>query len=99
MGIDISLSGFVSAVANMRGTGVISSVGIGFMERKHNPKLRTSHIEALRKEIRKSREKYKKMIPVIAEGDINSGKDLLRILNIGSSALQLGTRYCYHKRT
>jgi NAD(P)H-dependent flavin oxidoreductase YrpB (nitropropane dioxygenase family) len=57
MGIGISLSGLASAVANMGGIGVISSVGIGFIEKNHNPNLKISHIEALRKEIRKAREK------------------------------------------
>ena len=36
MGIGISLSGLAAAVANMGGIGVISSVGIGFLEKKRN---------------------------------------------------------------
>ena len=57
MGIGISLSGLASAVANMGGIGVISSVGIGFIERNHHQNLKNSHIEAMRKEIRKARGK------------------------------------------
>ena len=55
MGIGISLSGLASAVANMGGIGVISSVGIGFIERNHKLSLNNSHIEAMRQEIRKAR--------------------------------------------
>ena len=64
MGIGISLSGLAAAVANMGGIGVISSVGIGFLDKKPNLSLRKSHIEALRSEIRKSREKSNGVIGV-----------------------------------
>jgi NAD(P)H-dependent flavin oxidoreductase YrpB (nitropropane dioxygenase family) len=55
MGIGISLSGLASAVANMGGIGVISSVGIGFIERNKSLSLKNNHIEAIRREIRKAR--------------------------------------------
>lgn len=55
MGIGISLSGLASAVANMGGVGVISTVGIGFINKKPQSKLRQNHMDAIRKEIRKAR--------------------------------------------
>lgn len=56
MGIGISLSGLASAVANMGGIGVISSVGIGFLGKNQKTNLKISHIEALKREIQKARE-------------------------------------------
>jgi nitronate monooxygenase len=37
--------------------------------------------------------KYNKEIPVIAAGGIYTGDDILRIINLGASAVQLGTRF------
>ncbi len=59
MGIGISLSGLASAVANMGGIGVISTVGIGFINNDIKSINRNSHIEAIRREIRKAREMSK----------------------------------------
>ncbi len=56
MGVGISLSGLASAVANMGGVGVISSVAIGLIENKNNLGYRQANIEGLRNEIRKARE-------------------------------------------
>ncbi|MDZ7738002.1 MAG: nitronate monooxygenase [Bacteroidales bacterium] len=56
MGIGISLSGLASAVANMGGVGVISTVGIGFLNNDRNRSRRENHIEAIRQEIRKARQ-------------------------------------------
>ncbi|HER08153.1 MAG TPA: nitronate monooxygenase [Bacteroides sp.] len=56
MGIGISLSGLASAVANMGGVGVISTVGIGFLDNSSRRNYNLSHMEAIRKEIRKARE-------------------------------------------
>jgi NAD(P)H-dependent flavin oxidoreductase YrpB (nitropropane dioxygenase family) len=39
------------------------------------------------------KEKYDKDIPVIAAGGIFSGYDIFKILNIGASGVQLGTRF------
>ncbi len=57
MGIGISLSGLASAVANMGGIGVISSVGIGFI--KPNPRVsqKQNNIDAIRNEIKNARKK------------------------------------------
>ena len=56
MGIGISLSGLASSVANMGGVGVISAVGIGYINRNVNISLKLNHIDAIREEIRKARE-------------------------------------------
>lgn len=56
MGIGISLSGLASAVANMGGIGVISTVGIGLTESGANLRnYKTRNIDFLRDEIRKAR--------------------------------------------
>jgi len=54
MGIGISLAGLASAVANMGGIGVISSVGIGFLDEK-STSYRKNSIEAIRKTIQQAR--------------------------------------------
>jgi len=64
MGIGISLSGLASAVANMGGIGVISSIAIGLIESKGNSRYRQRNIEGLRKEIRKARGMTKGMLGV-----------------------------------
>ena len=56
MGIGVSLSGLASAVANMGGIGVISSVAIGLVDSKTTSKYRQRNIDRLRQEIRKARE-------------------------------------------
>lgn len=55
MGVGISLSGLASAVANMGGIGVISSVAIGLISNKNNSSYRQANIDGLRDEIRKAR--------------------------------------------
>ncbi len=56
MGIGISVAGLASAVANMGGVGVISTVGIGLVENEKYTNLKKHNIEALRNSIRKARE-------------------------------------------
>jgi len=56
MGIGISLSGLASAVANQGGVGVISTAGIGMMEKDYQSNYIEANIRALRNEIRKARE-------------------------------------------
>lgn len=55
MGIGISLSGLASAVANQGGVGVISTAGIGMMEKDYQSNYIEANIRALRNEIRKAR--------------------------------------------
>jgi len=56
MGIGISLSSLASAVANMGGVGIISTVGIGLTGKPNKLGYKKSNIEAVRREIRKARE-------------------------------------------
>jgi nitronate monooxygenase len=60
MGIGISMSKLASAVANMGGIGVISTVGIGltseYQESNTNKSYIKGNIDALRAEIRKARQ-------------------------------------------
>ena len=56
MGIGVSLSKLASAVANMGGVGIISSVGIGLTGKQTNQSYKKSNIDAIRNEIRKARE-------------------------------------------
>jgi len=56
MGIGISLSGLASAVANMGGVGIISTVGIGLTGQPNKLGYKKNNIEAIKAEIRKARE-------------------------------------------
>ena len=56
MGIGISLSKLASAVANMGGVGIISTVGIGLTGKQNNLGWKKGNIEGVRQEIRKARE-------------------------------------------
>ncbi|MCK4747536.1 MAG: nitronate monooxygenase, partial [Bacteroidales bacterium] len=56
MGIGISLSKLASAVANMGGVGIISTVGIGLTSKQTGVGYKKSNIDAIRNEIRKARE-------------------------------------------
>ena len=56
MGIGISLSKLASAVANMGGVGIISTVGIGLTGKQTAKGYKKGNVEAIRKEIRKARE-------------------------------------------
>jgi nitronate monooxygenase len=55
MGVGISLAGLASAVANMGGVGVISSVGIGLVDDPSFKNYKQGSIDALRLEIQKAR--------------------------------------------
>ena len=55
MGIGISLSKLASAVANMGGVGIISTVGIGLTGKQKNLGWKKGNIEGVRQEIRKAR--------------------------------------------
>lgn len=56
MGIGISLSKLASAVANMGGVGIISTVGIGLTGPQYKLGWKKGNIEGVRREIRKARE-------------------------------------------
>lgn len=57
MGVGISLSGLVSAVANAGGIGVIATAGIGQFEPDLDTNFKEANKRALRKEIRKAKSK------------------------------------------
>lgn len=78
MGIGISLSGLASAVANMGGVGVISTVGIGFLDGKPGNNLKARHIDAIREEIRKARELTTGILGVNIMSVITNFSDMVR---------------------
>ncbi len=55
MGVGISLSGLAAATANEGGIGVISSVGLGLLEKVERKSYRRDNLICLRKEIRKAK--------------------------------------------
>lgn len=64
MGIGVSLAGLASAVANMGGVGVISTVGIGLTDSKKSSNSPRNNIEVLRANIRKAKEQTKGVLGV-----------------------------------
>lgn len=64
MGVGISLAGLASAVAEEGGIGVISSVGIGMLEADFYASPLQANVRALRREIRKARERTDGIIGV-----------------------------------
>lgn len=64
MSVGISLSGLSSAVANEGGIGVIGAAGIGMMEPDFGKNYSEANDRALRKEIRKAKEKTDGLIGV-----------------------------------
>jgi len=55
MGIGVSLSGLAGAVANVGGIGVISTAGIGMLEKDFTSNYLEANVRALKNEIRKAR--------------------------------------------
>jgi len=78
MGIGISLSGLASAVANMGGIGVISTVGIGFLKEHPDKNYKRWHIEAIRNEIRKAKKLSKGVLGVNIMSVITNFSDMVR---------------------
>ncbi|MEA3477177.1 MAG: nitronate monooxygenase [Bacteroidota bacterium] len=78
MGIGISLSGLASSVANMGGIGIISTVGIGIVNKNINSSSRKSNIEAIRQEIRKARELSLGVIGVNIMTALTNFSDMVR---------------------
>jgi len=79
MGVGISLSGLASAVANQGGIGVIAANAIGMLERDYFKNGKEANIRALRKEIRKTREKTDGIIGVNIMVAVNDYPDLLQV--------------------
>ncbi len=78
MGVGISLSGLASAVANMGGVGVISSVGIGLIGHETHKQYRKRSIEAIRNEIRKARHRTDGVLGVNIMSVITNFSDMVR---------------------
>lgn len=78
MGIGISLSGLASAVANMGGVGVISTVGIGFINKHSDKGYRKSNIDAIRYEIKKARKLTSGILGVNIMSVITDFSDMVR---------------------
>ena len=78
MGIGISLSGLASSVANMGGVGVISTVGIGFLNNSSKKNYNQSHMDAIRHEIRKARSLTRGILGVNIMSVITNFADTVR---------------------
>lgn len=78
MGIGISLSGLASAVANLGGIGIISTVGIGLTGKGSVVNYKTGSIEAIRNEIRKAKEKTKGVLGVNIMSVITNFSDMVK---------------------
>lgn len=78
MGIGISLSGLASAVANMGGIGVISTVAIGLTEKENRKNYRKNNIEGIRREIRKARELTKGVLGVNIMTVVSDFSDMVK---------------------
>jgi nitronate monooxygenase len=78
MGIGISLSGLASAVANMGGIGVISTVGIGFLKEHPGNNYKKWHIDAIKNEIRKARKLSKGILGVNIMSVITNFSDMVK---------------------
>lgn len=78
MGVGISLSGLASAVANMGGIGIISTVAIGLTNKNPLSNYKSNNIETLRNEIRKAREKSKGVIGVNIMSVLTNFSDMVK---------------------
>lgn len=76
MGVAISLSGLASAVANAGGIGVISAVAIGMTEPDYMKNYREANKRALKKEIRKAKNKTKGVLGVNLMTAVTDYEDL-----------------------
>jgi nitronate monooxygenase len=78
MGIGISLSGLASAVANMGGVGVISTVEIGLTSNRGDFGHKQNNIDAVRREIRKARQKTTGVLGVNIMMVLSNFSDMVR---------------------
>ena len=79
MSVGISLSNLASAVANEGGIGVIGSAGIGMFEEDFNKNYREANKRALKKEIRRARERTDGIIGVNIMVALTDFDDLLKV--------------------
>jgi nitronate monooxygenase len=78
MGIGVSLAGLASSVANMGGVGVISTVGIGFLNGESGRNLKSRHIESIREEIRKAKSLTRGVLGVNIMSVLTNFPDMVR---------------------
>lgn len=78
MGIGISMSRLASAVANMGGVGIISSVGIGLTDQIKSVRYKRRNIEVLRNEIRKAKGLSKGVIGVNIMSVLTDFSDMVK---------------------
>jgi len=78
MGIGISLSKLASAVANMGGVGIISTVGIGQTGTQSKLGWKKGNIEGVRQEIRKARQLTKGVLGVNIMSVLTDFSDMVR---------------------
>lgn len=79
MGVAISLSGLASAVANAGGIGVISAAGIGMTEPNFAKDFHAANKTALKREIRKVREKSDGVLGVNLMVALSDYDELLKV--------------------
>ena len=79
MGVGISLSGLASAVANEGGIGVIAASSIGMLDPDYYARHKDANVVALRKEIRKTKEKTSGIIGVNIMVAVNDFHALLMV--------------------
>ena len=79
MGVGISLSGLAAAVANNGGIGVISVAGIGMNEPDFFSNFAEANIRALRKEIRKAKEKTNGILGVNIMVALTDFADMVKV--------------------
>jgi len=80
MGVGISLSGLASAVANEGGIGVIAANSIGIIDPDEGTRPKDASVIALRREIRKARNKTSGIIGVNIMVAVNDFNELLRVV-------------------
>src|SRR5665647_542675 len=78
MGVEISLSGLASAVANEGGVGVISSAGLGLLYKDFSSDYLEASIHGLKEEIRKAREKTLGVIGVNVMVAMTNFSDMIK---------------------
>ena len=80
MGVGISLSGLASAAANEGGIGVIAANSIGIIDPDEGTRPKDANVIALRREIRKARNKTSGVIGVNIMVAVNDFNELLRVV-------------------
>ena len=95
MGIGVSLSKLVAAVANEGGLGIISAAGVGLSEKDFSKNFYSSNVEALGKEIRKTRELTEGVLGVNIMFALSNFSDMVKIsIKEGIDVIFVGAGMC-----